>query len=177
VLDGGYPTWIAEGGPLTQEVAAYPAAGLDLADAWTKTIDRDAVLERLGDLVLLDARGGPRYRGEIEPIDPLPGHIPTAVSAPTDGNLDAGGRLLGPAALARRFRALGADGSAGPVVTSCGSGVSACFNSLAMRVAGLPDPILYPGSYSDWSRAGLPVAVGQEPGEVPGPVQRPRPVR
>jgi thiosulfate/3-mercaptopyruvate sulfurtransferase len=52
-------------------------------------------------------------------------------------------------------------------VTSCGSGVSACFNSLAMRVAGLPDPILYPGSYSDWSRAGLPVALGPEPGAVP----------
>jgi thiosulfate/3-mercaptopyruvate sulfurtransferase len=130
------------------------------------------VIQRLGRLVLLDARGGPRYRGEVEPIDPLPGHIPTAIHAPTDGNLGSDGRLLGPDALAARFRALGADGSDGPVVSSCGSGVSACFNNLAMRLAGLPDPILYPGSYSDWSRADLPVAVGPEPGPVPEELAR-----
>jgi thiosulfate/3-mercaptopyruvate sulfurtransferase len=52
-------------------------------------------------------------------------------------------------------------------VTSCGSGVAACFNSLAMRVAGLPDPLLYPGSYSDWTRSGMPIAVGPDPGQVP----------
>ena len=167
VLDGGFPAWVAEGRPITTEVPTYPTARLALASSWTKTIDRGALSERLGDVVLLDARGGPRYRGEIEPIDALPGHIPTAIHAPTDGNLDAGGRFLDGPALAARFRALGADGSAGPVVTSCGSGVSACANSLAMRVAGLPDPILYPGSYSDWTRAGLPVAVGPEPGPVP----------
>ena len=135
------------------------------------------MIERLGDIVLLDARGEPRYRGETEPIDPLPGHIPTAINAPTDGNLGPDGRLLDPASLAERFRALGADGSTGPVVTSCGSGVSACLNSLAMRVAGLTDPILYPGSYSDWSRAGLPVAVGPEPGELPASLARMRPAR
>ncbi len=135
------------------------------------------MLDRLGEVVLLDARGEPRYRGEIEPIDPLPGHIPTAINAPTDGNLGPDGRLLDPGALAERFRAMGADGSTGPVVTSCGSGVSACLNSLAMRVAGLPDPILYPGSYSDWSRAGLPVAVGPEPGGVPESLRRARPAR
>ena len=135
------------------------------------------MIEQLGDIVLLDARGGARYRGETEPVDPLPGHIPTAISAPTDGNLGPDGRLLDPASLAERFRALGADGSAGPVVTSCGSGVSACINSLAMRVAGLPDPILYPGSYSDWSRAGLPVAIGEKPGAVPGSLPRTQPAR
>jgi thiosulfate/3-mercaptopyruvate sulfurtransferase len=56
---------------------------------------------------------------------------------------------------------------AGRVVTSCGSGVSACHTALAMRIAGLPDPVLYPGSYSDWSRAGEPVAIGPEPGGPP----------
>jgi thiosulfate/3-mercaptopyruvate sulfurtransferase len=167
VLDGGFPAWVEAGYPVTREVPSFPGAQLDLADTWTRTIDREALVERLGDVVLLDARGGPRYRGEIEPIDPVPGHIPTALSAPTDGNLRPDGRLLAAADLAERFRALGADGSAGPVVSSCGSGVSACFNNLAMRVAGLPDPILYPGSYSDWSRASLPVAVGSEPGGVP----------
>ena len=172
VLDGGYSAWVAEGFPVSREMPSFPAARLALADAWTRIIDRDGVIDRLGDLVLLDARGGPRYRGEIEPIDPLPGHIPTAISAPTDGNLGLDGRLLGKAELRARFRALGADGSAGPVVSSCGSGVSACFNNLAMRIAGLPDSILYPGSYSDWSRAGVPVAVGPEPGEVPPALKR-----
>jgi thiosulfate/3-mercaptopyruvate sulfurtransferase len=177
VLDGGFPAWVAEGHPVTRDVPEFPAARLALAAAWGKTVDRAALVDRLGDIVLLDARGGPRFRGEIEPIDPLPGHIPTAISAPTDGNLGADGRLLDAEALAERFRALGADGAAGRVVSSCGSGISACFNNLAMRIAGLPDPILYPGSYSDWSRAGLPVEVGPEPGAVPESLRRSRPDR
>jgi thiosulfate/3-mercaptopyruvate sulfurtransferase len=168
VLDGGFQAWVAAGFPVTTEVPAVPPARLDLADGWTRTIDRAGLVERLGHVVLLDARGGPRYRGETEPIDPVPGHIPTARNAPTDGNLRPDGRLKAPGELAARFRELGAAGSDGPVVTSCGSGVSACFNSLAMRVAGLPDPILYPGSYSDWSRNGMPIAVGPEPGVAPG---------
>lgn len=177
VLDGGYPAWVAEGHPVSREAPTYPAAHLDLAASWARTIDREGIIDGLGELVLLDARGGPRYRGETEPIDPLPGHIPTAINAPADGNLGPDGRLLDPRRLADRFRALGADGTTGDVVTSCGSGVSACFNSLAMRLAGLPDPILYPGSYSDWSRAGLPVAVGSEPGARPVGLERGAPVR
>jgi thiosulfate/3-mercaptopyruvate sulfurtransferase len=114
---------------------------------------------------LLDARGAPRYRGETEPIDAYPGHIPTAVNATSDRPLGPDGRFLAPSELRDLFTALGADGSEGEVVTSCGSGVSACVNALALRVAGLPDPLLYPGSYSDWSQHGLPVAVGDEPGK------------
>ncbi|MEA2547897.1 MAG: thiosulfate/3-mercaptopyruvate sulfurtransferase, partial [Chloroflexota bacterium] len=122
----------------------------------------------LGSIVLLDARAGPRYRGETEPIDPVAGHIPTAHNAAVDGNLvEPGGRFLAPAQLASRFRELGADGSDGPVVTSCGSGVSALHHALALRAAGLPDPILYVGSYSDWSRSGEPVITGPEPGDPP----------
>jgi thiosulfate/3-mercaptopyruvate sulfurtransferase len=167
VLDGGFPAWIGAGLPTTREVPDLPVARLDLADHWTKAIDRAGLVDRLGGVVLLDARGGPRYRGETEPIDAVPGHIPTARHAPTDGNLGPDGRLLSASELAGRFRRLGADGTDGPVVTSCGSGVAACFNSLAMRVAGLPDPLLYPGSYSDWTRSGMPIAVGTEPGQVP----------
>ena len=83
VLDGGFPAWVAEGHPVTREVPAYPPARLELADHWAKTIDRDAVAAGLGQTVLLDARAGPRYRGETEPIDPVAGHIPTARHAPT----------------------------------------------------------------------------------------------
>ena len=124
-------------------------------------------------MTLLDARAAPRYRGEVEPIDPVAGHIPTAISAPFDVNLDASGRMLGPGALRALYAELGIDGGRDggqpdrEVVTSCGSGTSATHHSLAMRLAGLPDPILYVGSYSDWSRSGEPVAIGPEPGEPP----------
>lgn len=173
VLDGGFGGWVGAGYPVTSVATAWPTARLDLADHWTNVIDRDGLRARLGDVVLLDARGGPRYRGEIEPIDPIAGHIPTALNAPTDGNLGADGRFLAARDLEARFRALGAGvvgagaGSGPEVVTYCGSGVSACHNALAMRLAGLPDAILYPGSWSDWSTAGYPVATGPEPGHAP----------
>jgi thiosulfate/3-mercaptopyruvate sulfurtransferase len=166
VLDGGYPAWLAAGLPTTTEVPVFPPTTISLTPSWSGTIDRDALQSRLGDVVLLDARAGPRYRGEIEPIDPVAGHIPTARSAPTDGNLGEDGRFLPAAELAARFRELGASGTR-ETVTSCGSGVSATHNALAMRVAGLPDPILYVGSFSDWSTAGYPVATGPEPGDPP----------
>ena len=166
VLDGGLPAWITAGGALTRELPSWPAGTLHLAPDWSRVMERDELRARLGTVRLLDARAGARYRGETEPIDAVPGHIPTAVSAPTDGNLAADGRLLAPRELAARFRALEADGADGrPVVTSCGSGVAATHNALAMRAAGLPDPLLYPGSYSDWTQAGLPVTTGPDPGE------------
>ena len=168
VLDGGLPAWLAAGFPLTTEVPEpRPPGHLRLRDAWTNVIDRDAVAAGLGGLVLLDARAGPRYRGEVEPIDRVPGHIPTARSAPADENVGPDRRMLPPSELVERYAALGVVDAAGPVVTSCGSGVTACFTSLAMRVAGLPEPILYAGSYSDWSSAGLPIAVGPNPGDRP----------
>jgi thiosulfate/3-mercaptopyruvate sulfurtransferase len=168
VLDGGIDAWTSAGGELVTTVPRYPLADLHLANRWRRVIDRDELKSRLGSVVLLDARAAPRYRGETEPIDPVAGHIPTAVNAPIDANLvDAGGPFHAPDELAARFRGLRADGSAGPVVTSCGSGVSALHHALALRRAGLPDPILYVGSYSDWSRSGEPVATGPDPGEPP----------
>jgi thiosulfate/3-mercaptopyruvate sulfurtransferase len=165
LLDGGIGAWTAAGHPLTTEVPSLPPGDLQLADHWTRTIDRDALRARLGSVRLLDARSAPRFRGEVEPIDAVPGHIPTAVNAPTDGNLAADGRFLGSMALGDRFRALGVDGQDADVVTSCGSGVAACHNALAMRAAGLADPLLYVGSYSDWTQQGLPIATGDEPGD------------
>jgi thiosulfate/3-mercaptopyruvate sulfurtransferase len=180
VLDGGIAAWRTAGLPLTTDVLSHPAAAWPAArpsrplpgpwpplpDAWPCTIDRAALTPRLGTLTLLDARAAERYRGEIEPVDPVPGHIPTAVSAPTASFLGPDGRFLAPEELAARFAALDAAG-ARPVVVTCGSGVNACQLALAMRVAGLPDPLLYPGSYSDWSRAGMPIATGDAPGEPP----------
>ena len=168
VLDGGLTAWTALGLPTTTDEPEFEPAELHLADHWSRVVDRGDLLKRLRSQrrpVLLDARAGPRYRGEVEPIDPVAGHIPTALNAPTDGNLGTDGRFLPADALRQRFAGLGADG--GDVITSCGSGVSACHHALAMRIAGLPDPILYPGSWSDWSTAGYPAATGPEPGTLP----------
>jgi thiosulfate/3-mercaptopyruvate sulfurtransferase len=119
-------------------------------------------------VTLLDARAPERYRGEVEPVDPVAGHIPTAISAPIGQNLDASGRLKDGDDLRARFADLGiTQTGAGEVIISCGSGTSATHHSLAMRAAGLPDPILYVGSYSDWSRSGEPIATGPEPGSLP----------
>ncbi len=170
VLDGGIQVWEAAGLPLSIEPPAWPPARLTLAASWPRTIDREALAARLGSLVLLDARAGERYRGEVEPIDPAAGHIPTALSAPAAGNLGPDGRFLAPEVLRARFKGLGvgATGAAAApeVVVSCGSGTTACHHALAMRVAGLSDPLLYPGSFSDWSRAGMPIASGVEPGSA-----------
>jgi thiosulfate/3-mercaptopyruvate sulfurtransferase len=140
---------------------------LSIAREWRRVVDRDALRSSLGSVRLLDARAPARYRGEVEPIDAYAGHIPTAISAPTDANLAPDGRFLSPEALAERYRLLGADGTRGDVVVSCGSGVAATHDALALRIAGLPDATLYPGSYSDWSQQGWAVATGDEPGEPP----------
>jgi thiosulfate/3-mercaptopyruvate sulfurtransferase len=164
VLNGGIQAWTAAGHELQIEEEHHARAHLGLGDHWSNTIDREQLTERLGDIVLLDGRAANRYRGEVEPIDPKAGHIPTALSAPTTGNLDDGGRFLSRDELRGRFEALAPDG--GTVVASCGSGTTACHNILAMRLAGLPEPLLYVGSFSDWSSSGMPVMSGQAPGSM-----------
>lgn len=159
VLDGGLAAWE---GPLETDVPE-PAEGdfvpkpgaLPLLDA-----DGAAALARSG--VLYDARAGERYRGEVEPIDPVGGHIPGAVSAPTTENAGPDGRFLPAAQLRARFTALGAaDGR--DVGVYCGSGVSAAHEVLALAVAGIP-AALYVGSWSEWSSdPSRPVAVGPDP--------------
>ena len=172
VLDGGIKAWTESGHGLeTGEAAAASSAGgeaLTLQGPWHGVIEREDLKARLGTVRLLDARAPERYRGEVEPVDPVAGHIPTAVSAPLAGNLDADGRFKDQAGILAGYAGLGITPSSGDdVVVSCGSGTSATHHSLAMRVAGLPDPILYVGSFSDWSRSGEQVATGAEPGEPP----------
>jgi thiosulfate/3-mercaptopyruvate sulfurtransferase len=163
VLDGGVAAWIDAGGELSTEPSTHLPARLRLADRWRTTIERATLRDRLGDITLLDARATERYRGDTEPIDPVAGHIPTARSLPATELLDAAGALLPPDELAARLGAAGVD-PARPVVVSCGSGVTAAQLALAISVAGLPEPLLYEGSFSDWSRSGLPVATGDDPG-------------
>ncbi|HYM04288.1 MAG TPA: rhodanese-like domain-containing protein, partial [Stellaceae bacterium] len=125
-----------------------------------RVLDFAAVRELEG-MPLLDARAGERYRGEKEPIDRKAGHIPGALSVPWTDNLGPDGRFRSPDELRTRFTELGAAHGA---VAYCGSGVNACHELLAMRVAGLPDARLYAGSWSDWSNRDAPVATGPKPG-------------
>ncbi|GAA2711581.1 MULTISPECIES: sulfurtransferase [Streptomyces] len=163
VLDGGLAAWRAEDRPLESgvpEVAEgdfVPAPGaLPLLDA-----DGAAALARRG--LLLDARAAERYRGEVEPIDPVAGHIPGAVSAPTTENVTEQGLLRPAAELAERFARLGAKDGV-EVGVYCGSGVSAAHELLALAVVGI-DAALYAGSWSEWvADPARPVATGAQPG-------------
>jgi thiosulfate/3-mercaptopyruvate sulfurtransferase len=187
VLDGGIEAWQAAGQPVTADVPAFAAAEPvptpGAGSAWPRTIDRVTLAARLGAVAVLDARARERYRGDVEPIDRIPGHIPTARSLPTTALLAPDGRFLAADVLVSRFAAVGAGlapgravatgaeasagGAADQVVVSCGSGVNACQLALGMRAAGLPDPLLYPGSYSDWTQSGMPIATGDTPGDPP----------
>lgn len=162
VLNGGLTAWLDAGLPLTTDVPGHPMAEMTVGESPTRTIDRDRLAANLGSVELFDARAPERYRGEEEPVDPVAGHIPTAHSRPYEENLGPDERFLSPEALAARLA------TPEPPVLYCGSGVTACHNALAMAVAGLPEPTLYPGSWSDWSTAGMPAAVGSNPGSPPG---------
>ena len=153
VLDGGYQAWLERQG-------THPASAASGAPRFPSPVSMEQVREHVdaGTWTLVDARAGDRFRGENETIDPVGGHIASALNAPFQGNLDDDGRFLEPAALQHRFNALLADGGGRPVVCYCGSGVTAAHNVLAMLHAGMPEPALYPGSWSEWiTDSGNPV--------------------
>lgn len=148
VLDGGWQAWQAAGLPVTPEVPAAPQASADLYSAPTSLVTLLTADQVDGSRqLLIDARDLPRFKGEVEPIDPVAGHIPGAVCSPFAGNLQDG-RFKSAEALREKFAM--AVNSSKPVVCYCGSGITACHNMLAMAVAGLPTPALYAGSWSEW---------------------------
>ncbi|KDN77516.1 3-mercaptopyruvate sulfurtransferase [Streptomyces olindensis] len=159
VLDGGLPAWE---GPLEKSVPTPEEGDFVPEPGATGLLDADAAAGLARSGVLLDARAGERYRGEVEPIDPVAGHIPGAVSAPTTENVGADGCFLPAGELRERFKTLGvSEGSR--VGVYCGSGVSAAHEVLALAVAGIPAD-LYVGSWSEWSSdPGRPVVVGPDP--------------
>ncbi|MEU9113374.1 sulfurtransferase [Streptomyces sp. NPDC048483] len=164
VLDGGLAAWQASGGVMSVDKVTPPRGDFTPAPGALPllTADEAASLAHRG--VLLDARAAERYRGEVEPIDRVAGHIPGAVSAPTTENVVEGGTTFRDASeLAKRFAALGATDDA-EVGVYCGSGVSAAHQVLALAVAGIP-AALYVGSWSEWSGdPSRPVATGPQPG-------------
>lgn len=162
LLDGGLAAWRAAGHPVESgDVAAEPG-DVRLSGGQMPTIDADGAATVAADGVLLDARAAERYRGEVEPVDPVAGHIPGAVSAPTTGNLTGDGRFLPRAELAERFARLGVRAADRPVAAYCGSGVTAAHQVAALAEIGVR-AALYPGSWSQWSNdPGRPVATGPD---------------
>lgn len=165
VMDGGLRRWLQLGLPTTTDPAPLRPAG-DFVARPDASACADADMTQAAALDprrrVLDARAAERYRGEVEPIDPVAGHVPGAHNQPSSGVVAADGRLLPPDELASKFSQ--SLGTVSPVdtITMCGSGVTACHLLLAMEHAGLLGARLYPGSWSEWSRdPARPVARGR----------------
>ncbi|MBC7718178.1 MAG: sulfurtransferase [Chitinophagaceae bacterium] len=164
MLDGGLQAWVAAGGTVSSGVEpAHFQANYAVAGELQSLVATDTVANNLGRPVqtIIDARGAPRFRGEVEPLDPVAGHIPGALNRPFSQNIGPDGKFKPAATLKAEFLALLAGRDPSTVVHHCGSGVSAVPNLLAMQIAGLGPTGLYAGSWSDWcSDASRPVARG-----------------
>ncbi|MEP6791023.1 MAG: rhodanese-like domain-containing protein, partial [Ramlibacter sp.] len=155
VLDGGLQGWQAAGGETTDAVApAHFQSNFELGTELRSLATTGDVESRLGTAgqTLIDARAVPRFKGEVEPLDPVAGHIPGALNRPFAQNMGADGRFKSPALLKTEFEALLAGRDPASVVHHCGSGVSAVPNVIAMELAGFAPTALYAGSWSEWCR-------------------------
>ena len=153
VLDGGLQAWQALGGELAQ--GAEPAhfqSNFRLGEPLRQLASAQEVQAHLQqpEQTLVDARAAPRYRGEVEPLDPVAGHIPGALNRPFSDNFTQGGYFKSPALLRAEFETLLAGRAPASVVHHCGSGVTANPNVLAMELAGLGKTTLFAGSWSEW---------------------------
>ena len=151
VLDGGFNRWVKEGRPLTRDIPVVLPTVFEVEQRdWVVTADEVLANIALPELVVVDARGPDRFRGENETIDPVGGHIPGARNRFFRDNLDADGRFRPAAELRREFLELFAGTPPDKTVMQCGSGVSACHNMIALELAGLTGARLYAGSWSEW---------------------------
>lgn len=163
VLDGGLSAWQRAGLPLTTELPVVRPATFDARPNGRLWLTAEQVMNLSPEEAVLDARATARYRGEMEPIDPVAGHIPGAVNLPAEGNLTPDGYFLPVADLRARFTAALGERLPAGVAHSCGSGVTACHSLLAMEVAGLNGSRLYAGSWSEWIREpARPVVAGAD---------------
>ncbi|WP_027995689.1 sulfurtransferase [Simplicispira psychrophila] len=164
VLDGGLPAWQGQSGELAQgDEAAHFQSNFRLSPPLRQMVSAQQVWARLQQpgQTLIDARAAPRYRGEVEPLDPVAGHIPGALNRPFTDNFTPDGLFKSPALLRTEFEALLAGRTPASAVHHCGSGVTANPNVLAMELAGLGKTTLFAGSWSEWcSDSARPVERG-----------------
>jgi thiosulfate/3-mercaptopyruvate sulfurtransferase len=151
LLDGGLRAWQSAGMPVEAGDVTATVGDFTARPGGLPVLDAEAAAQTAQVGLLLDVRAAERYRGEVEPVDPVAGHVPGAVSAPTTANVDDAGRFHAPAELRARFERLGVRPDA-PVGAYCGSGVNAAHTVLALEVAGLlgSSAALYAGSWSEW---------------------------
>lgn len=163
VLDGGYPAWVADGGDVEEGDPVVEPGDFTARPGRMPVVDVDGVLALARDGVLVDARARERFLGEVEPIDPVAGHVPGAVNLPTSENLvEPGGRFRSREDLAAAYARVGVRPGR-PVGAYCGSGVTAAHDVLALEVLGV-EAALYPGSWSEWvTDPSRPVATGESP--------------
>lgn len=165
VLDGGFVKWTAEGRPVRRgvEVRAPRVFAARPRSDMIATADDVAARAAASDWRVIDARAPERYRGEVEPIDRVPGHVPGAINVPYLGNIAADGTFRRSEELGARFRDALAGVKPDHAICYCGSGVTACHNLLALALIGNLDAKLYVGSWSEWSAdASRPVASVEE---------------
>ncbi len=164
LLDGGFPKWQRERRPVTKELPQIQLAQFHPTVNHTAWVDAAEVSKILSakDGLLVDARTDERFRGEIEPLDKVAGHIPGAVNMPYEDNLDFSGEFMSDEALREHYLAVMNNVTPDKVVQMCGSGVTACHNILAMEHAGLSGAKLYAGSWSEWiTDSHRPVVTGE----------------
>jgi thiosulfate/3-mercaptopyruvate sulfurtransferase len=151
VLDGGIAKWMREGRPVTTQIPEVRPATFAIRRV-EPTVSAADILAGLGKgtLTLVDARAAERFRGDIEPIDPVPGHIPGSVNRPYTENVLPDGTFKQSDTLRAEFAPFIGTAPPATIVNTCGSGVSACHNLLAMELAGIAGTKLYPGSWSEW---------------------------
>jgi thiosulfate/3-mercaptopyruvate sulfurtransferase len=152
VLDGGYAAWSAAAAPVSDVTPDIAPTSVELVWAGTAMVGFDEVEQLRTDpsQLLVDARATPRFRGEVEPLDPVAGHVPGAINRPFADNLGADGRFKSPEILRAEWSRLLGTVAPTRVVHMCGSGVTACHNLLAMEHAGLSGSRLFPPSWSGW---------------------------
>ncbi len=152
VLDGGWPKWVAENRPVDANIPTPQKTDFKADIQQNKWVDKEFVENNQSNpkYLLVDSRTNARYLGEEEPIDPIAGHIKSAINAPFPENLDENGKFKSKEVLKKRFEELLGDLKPENTTFYCGSGVTACHNLLAMEHAGLSGAKLYPGSWSEW---------------------------
>lgn len=164
LLDAGYPKWVREKRPVTTDLPNIQPTQFYPTINYSMCVDAEYVMKmtHAKEGLLLDARAEERFRGEVEPLDKVAGHIPGATNMPYEDNLDFSGEFMSDEALREHYQSVLGKVSPGEVVNMCGSGVTACHSILAMEHAGLSGAKLYAGSWSEWiTDPSRPVAKGE----------------
>ncbi len=165
VLDGGWQRWTDDGYPANSDVRPSTRRAFTPRPDRSRWLDINELVDAMNTdaVVVIDARAATRFAGDVEPVDPVAGHIPGSKNLYHMTNLGEDRRFQSAETLRTRFTALFPGHDAGAVVHSCGSGVSACHNLLAMEIAGLSGSKLYPGSWSEWiTDPERPIAMGRD---------------